>query len=219
MTSTTQDPVTPGPRVGRITATMKLLYPMPVLDPDVLKDMRMTIAGQHHVESLAINAALLADTFCAVLRANEAWVQTSWRCSTGMCFAGWGLTLAGGAWASASTDATRDYVAEVVLDNEDDLIDELTSSGDITQWDSESAAEEEIRATFTAPVADVMTLLFGLDVSTAEELYSANNSLLVLNSKTQDLIVAHLKAREVYDIVARRLERPSWRMLMAKAES
>lgn len=52
---------------------------------------------------MTLNIELLDKTLEAVKDAaerGEGWVQQDWRCRSGMCFAGWAATLAGGKWVN-----------------------------------------------------------------------------------------------------------------------
>lgn len=47
---------------------------------------------------------LLEATLAHIETHSEDWDQAQWRCSTGMCFAGWACTLAGGTWLTDPGD-------------------------------------------------------------------------------------------------------------------
>jgi hypothetical protein len=49
--------------------------------------------------------ALLQRTVAQIEAHPEDWEQEHWRCETGMCFAGWAVTLAGRQWAFPSSTA------------------------------------------------------------------------------------------------------------------
>lgn len=50
-------------------------------------------------ENRNINVELLDRTLAYIEAHPEEWDQGNWRCGTGMCFAGWAVTLAGREWA------------------------------------------------------------------------------------------------------------------------
>lgn len=54
-----------------------------------------------------VNTDLLERTMLHILDKPGEWLQSSWRCESGMCFAGWAATLAGGQWL-----LTPDQVAQ-----------------------------------------------------------------------------------------------------------
>jgi hypothetical protein len=55
----------------------------------------------------------------------ETWVQGSYRCESGMCLAGWAVTLAGGKWLyPASQRSVREYLAPEPDDAPDDICDD-----------------------------------------------------------------------------------------------
>lgn len=51
-----------------------------------------------------VNVDLLRRTLAHIEAHPEEWEQTTWRCDTGMCFAGTAATLAGGTWATSNRD-------------------------------------------------------------------------------------------------------------------
>ena len=57
---------------------------VPALDPETMTDEE--------------RKALAYDTLDHIKAHPETWNQGEWRCRTGMCYAGWLVTLAGGTW-------------------------------------------------------------------------------------------------------------------------
>lgn len=52
----------------------------------------------------------LADRAIKAIEANpQAWTQGTWRCKTGMCFAGWVAQMAGAVWVTNSSES-EDYL-------------------------------------------------------------------------------------------------------------
>jgi hypothetical protein len=66
------------------------------------------------------NVALLKQTLAHIEAHPDEWQQTTYRCGTGMCFAGHAATLAGGAWMSSNP--LDDYM---VAEDADDPIQVL----------------------------------------------------------------------------------------------
>lgn len=59
---------------------------------------------------MTVNVALL-DQVMAHIEANpHDWEQGDYRCSTGMCFAGWAVELSGGTWVTDRDSRWRDQV-------------------------------------------------------------------------------------------------------------
>lgn len=77
------------------------------------------------------NVPLLCKTLAHIEANPSEWAQESWRCGSGMCFAGWAAELGGGAWHAGPDDygelfdSTPRAVA-MVADDEDDPEDLLT---------------------------------------------------------------------------------------------
>ena len=67
----------------------------PVLDPETMTDDE--------------RKKLAYDTLDYIKAHPEDWNQETWRCSTGMCYAGWLATLAGGTWLYPDPDNDEDY--------------------------------------------------------------------------------------------------------------
>lgn len=60
------------------------------------------------MKTVTPNAVLLRRTLDWIEKHPEEHDQTTWRCKTGMCFAGHAVTLAGGRWAfNAASDPNR----------------------------------------------------------------------------------------------------------------
>lgn len=65
------------------------------------------------------NVKLLRETLAHIEAEPEKWDQSVYRCETGMCFAGWAVTLDGGRW---KTRPDEDGHALLVAEAEDDEI-------------------------------------------------------------------------------------------------
>jgi len=61
------------------------------------------------------NLAFLHQTLEYIKTHPNQWNQATWRCGTGMCFAGWACTLAGGHWYDIDGD-----IAYLDIEPEDD---------------------------------------------------------------------------------------------------
>jgi hypothetical protein len=59
------------------------------------------------------NIELLEQTLETIKANPKHWDQGVWRCSTGMCFAGWAAQLAGGQWVDDSSDSLVPEVGDV----------------------------------------------------------------------------------------------------------
>jgi len=59
------------------------------------------------------NIALLEATMAYIETHPEEWNQETWRCGSGMCFAGWAATLNGREWATK--DANAEGAADIVV--------------------------------------------------------------------------------------------------------
>lgn len=62
------------------------------------------------VDPRPINIALLDAAIEQIELHPETWQQRHWRCETGMCVAGWIVTLAGDEWASAPGLGAEEFV-------------------------------------------------------------------------------------------------------------
>jgi hypothetical protein len=104
------------------------------------------------------NVDLLRRTL-AHIEANPAdWNQATWRCGTGMCFAGWAVTLAGGQWyEDKPTSLYRDeLIAEP--DDADDFLNRRIGAR-------------------TIHVDDRAKRVLGLEEGQAEVLFDGGNDL------------------------------------------
>lgn len=101
------------------------------------------------------NIELLDETLAHIEAHPETWKQGSWRCETGMCFAGWVCELTGGEWVDTP-------------DNE---------------WGGHLVAEPEDDATYVDTVGKVVhastraNRLLGLSTSETNELFNASNDI------------------------------------------
>lgn len=55
-----------------------------------------------------VNDELMIDTLAQIERTPSEWNQGAYRCGSGMCFAGWAATLAGGQWLTSPYDLAWD---------------------------------------------------------------------------------------------------------------
>lgn len=66
------------------------------------------------------NVKLLRETLAHIEAEPRKWYQPDWRCGTGMCFAGWAVTLAGGQWKHGPDEAGSDLLVVEPGDSEFD---------------------------------------------------------------------------------------------------
>lgn len=100
---------------------------------------------------MTINVELLDRTLAHIEANPERWDQAVYRCATGMCFAGWACTLAGGLWIS----------------DDDEVLVAEPGEWPTHQWDGEVVATARVRA----------TRILGLDDAQASDLFSADNTI------------------------------------------
>lgn len=105
------------------------------------------------------NIPLLRQTLAHIESHPQEWVQDSYRCQTGMCFAGWAVTLDGGQWYSP--DPTSTYGDGLVARPDDPAVD-VWPLGDGTRAILASARAQRI---------------LGLDGYQAEDLFASYNTL------------------------------------------
>lgn len=122
---------------------------------------------------MTVNVELLDRTLAHVETHESEWNQTVWRCRTGMCFAGWAVTLDGGTWAYPETamwdQESTDPRACLLADSDD-------PPGDIDDDD-------------VVHVDDRARRVLGLNYEQGEDLFSSYNTLDDLRR-----IVADIKA-------------------------
>lgn len=118
---------------------------------------------------MTINAALLRQTLEQIETHPETWEQGSYRCGTGMCFAGWAAELAGGHWLAGPDDAGNSYLIAEPDDGEGAFI--IRRSG-------EAVVDAHVRA----------QRILGLTWSQAEDLFDGSNTLLVLRQHVAELL-------------------------------
>lgn len=75
-----------------------------------------------------INLDLLKKTYVHISKNPEEWNQGTWRCGTGMCFAGWAVTLAGRLWVTSDVNSPAAYYivdpnGEYVFNKETDRVE------------------------------------------------------------------------------------------------
>lgn len=104
-----------------------------------------------------INTALLKQTLAHIEANPLTWEQTSFRCGTGMCFAGWAAQLSGCTWLTNDPD---DMYGDFVIAEPDD-----------EQVSDEVDGKQVIGVRFRA------ARVLGIDLDRAEELFEAHNEL------------------------------------------
>lgn len=105
-----------------------------------------------------MNTALLRRTL-AHIEANPAeWYQPNWRCGTGMCFAGWAVTLAGGKWLTRPGEFGERFLEPTDGDPQQDIS---------KMSDGRRGVHVQLRA----------VRILGLDEELADRLFCATNSL------------------------------------------
>jgi hypothetical protein len=118
-----------------------------------------------------INAVLLRRTLAHIeaLPDGTGWEQGSYRCNTGMCFAGWAAELGGGVWA---TDATDQYASMLIPEPGDELgrIETMPTHGQVVY--APRRAER----------------ILGLTDDQADRLFDPDNDLSVLREIVAELI-------------------------------
>jgi hypothetical protein len=119
---------------------------------------------------MTINAPLLRQTLAHIEAHPETWEQAVYRCSTGMCFAGWACALAGGKWVSDATDPAAEYLVPEPADHEGDISTFL-------RVDGTRGVRAERRA----------ARLLGLTDEQADDLFSAGNNILDLREYVSEL--------------------------------
>lgn len=117
------------------------------------------------------NVDLLEKTYAYIEANPQHWNQGTWRCKTGMCFAGWAASLAGGEWV-VETNEGRHNLAGGFYAAEDYLVPEPgDEERDIRTIYLDS---KTLRATH---VQDRARRLLGLEHDEAEALFSGDNDL------------------------------------------
>lgn len=115
---------------------------------------------------MSVNIELLDRTLAQIEAHPEGWEQGTYRCESGMCFAGWAAVLAGGRWVEPENMHSSVLVAEEADPDED----RLHTSGSVH-------AHDRARR------------VLGLDDDTADWLFDGHNKLTDLR-----LIVAEIKS-------------------------
>lgn len=112
-----------------------------------------------------INVDLLDRTLAHVEAHPDEWNQLTYRCESGLCFAGWAAVLAGGRWVEPEK-----YSSVLVAEEGDPDEDRLHTSGSVHAHDRAQR-------------------VLGLDGDTADDLFAAGNDIHDLRR-----IVAEIKA-------------------------
>lgn len=131
--------------------------------------------------TVEINAPLLRQVLAHIEAHPESWHQDHWRCSTGMCFAGWTAELSGGKWADGPSSFLSAYLIPEVGDDPDRVQVDGGLGFDVI------AADDRARR------------LLGLDVDDAARLFEGGNRLGDIRRIVADLIsrVHHVSIRIV----------------------
>lgn len=107
------------------------------------------------------NKRLLRKTLAYIEAHPEEWQQHTWRCTSGMCFAGTAVTVAGGEWgAQKPTAATYDMLVAETGDDPNHM--------------------RFMKGRLLIGVRDRATRLLGLTDRQAEQLFAFNNTLPTL---------------------------------------
>lgn len=115
------------------------------------------------------NNKLLEETLQHIKEHPESWNQATWRCETGMCFAGTAVSLAGGQWLTEPSDLYSDAVLPV---DDDKLISAVSKA---------VASELPPGTLYTA--ADVRAAaVLDINDSQASALFDYDNTLGVLTA-------------------------------------
>lgn len=134
---------------------------------------------------MTINAPLLRKVLAHIealpADAVKGWDQRTYRCETGMCFAGWTAELTGAVWAPMHVYPSGVYA--VAEDGENDLSD-VSPYGEFV-W-----------------VADRAARLLGLTYRQADLLFSSRNTLQDLRDIIDDLCAQAMDERLTHDIAA-----------------
>lgn len=138
-----------------------------------------------------MNIELMERTLAHIEANPEHWQQTTWRCSTGMCFAGWAATLAGVEWVVP--DPGKAYE----LDGNGNYTYGWCTTGDVyvpSGMEVQSACE--FRGRLVASVEVVAKKVLGLNGWQARQLFCATNNLDALRYYVEEYRVRDLEARE-----------------------
>jgi hypothetical protein len=107
------------------------------------------------------NDALFVKVLAQIEKHPETWTQSLWRCSSGMCFAGWACDLTGAQWCAAADSFDSDEIL-ATSPQEDSAYD----------WDGRWCVPPESRA------AAVLGLASAGDLCAPRRgLFNADNSL------------------------------------------
>lgn len=124
-----------------------------------------------------INVPLLEQTLAQIEAHPETWDQGSFRCGTGMCFAGWTAELAGGKWLTSAD-------AECYADR---LVPEGSDGNDVTEEDCEGCDSPPPPPGVFAEVR--AKRLLGLDARQSARLFDGSNGLDVIRALVAELKV------------------------------
>lgn len=120
---------------------------------------------------MTINTTLLRQTLAHIEAHPDAWDQATWHCETGMCFAGWAITLSGGKWDDSSDELVHvdSAVASWALQND--------------SWVRRHPSGEAL-----VTAAAYAQYLLGLDPCDADDLFRGSNTLDDLREIVDSLI-------------------------------
>lgn len=122
------------------------------------------------MKTISPNALLLRRTLAHIEAHPGTWQQDTYRCETGMCFAGWACELAGGRWAFPADGARPQYL--------------LAVQGDDPREVRFISGHRVIRA------ADRARRILGLSHGQSLRLFDEDNNLTSLRAMVADLCEA-----------------------------
>lgn len=153
----------------------------------------MSNTGTFNGKTLAQRKLAYA-TLDQIMAHPEEWYQDNWRCESGMCFAGWAVTLSGGKFVNALADdsAYDEYLFAQKSDDPDHMYPIGENGEPVYSYDYEFVP-------FNPKVHDPKKYMIstesrairklGLDVSEGEdaELFAGNNSLQDLQNFVREM--------------------------------
>jgi hypothetical protein len=127
------------------------------------------------------NIELLEETYRFIEANPQHWNQRSWRCKTGMCFAGWAAELAGGEWL---LDARKAFTYDSdTVDMAGDYL--VPAEGDVKRYKRTLVVEgETLEGTH---VEDRAARVLGLNYEESEALFDGSNDLEDLRRVIDDV--------------------------------
>lgn len=126
-----------------------------------------------------LNIELLEKTMQHIETHPEDWNQETWRCGTGMCFAGHAATLAGREWASENPDGDNSMMILAKPDEFDSASFEETYSHKTGRW---TTTDRKV-----VLVEDVARSELGLAEDEAEIMFEPDNTKADLRKMVDNL--------------------------------